>query len=74
MNKTKAILAYLEEHPEGITSAQAFNLFGATRLSALIFSLNKQGYRIVCDMEKGIDRYGDNVRFGRYRLWKEEKK
>ena len=66
-NKTREVLKYMIEN-EGITSMDAFKLFGATRLSALIFSLRKQGYNIeTIDMEC-VDRYGHTVRYAKYVL------
>lgn len=70
--QTNEILKYMREHKKGITSIQAFEKFGATRLSAIIFSLRKQGYKIECIKEKGKTRYGAKVNFARYVL-KEDK-
>ena len=40
-NKTQTgdVLKYLETHKKGITSKEAFDKFGATRLSSIIYSL-----------------------------------
>ena len=66
-NKTREVLKYMREN-SGITSMEAFKLFGATRLSSLIFSLRKQGYDIeTIDMEC-TDRYGHLVRYAKYVL------
>ena len=66
-NKTREILQYMRNEG-GITSMEAFKLFGATRLSSIIFSLRKQGYNIdTIDMEC-IDRYGHTVRYAKYVL------
>lgn len=67
MNKTKLILEYLKNN-EGITSIQAFELYGATRLSAIIFNLRKQGYIIENNWKYGKDRYGNYCRFVEYKL------
>ena len=59
------VLNYLKEHGS-ITSMEAFELFGATRLSAIIFTLRGQGYRIAT-MDMGTkNRYGQNVRYAKY--------
>ena len=43
----QTILRYLVEHPlTGLTSSQAFELFGVTRLSARIYDLRNKGYQI----------------------------
>lgn len=39
---TGRVLEYLKSHKRGITSIQAFELFGATRISAIIFNLRKE--------------------------------
>ena len=39
---TNRVYQYLKTH-KGITSMQAFELFGATRLSAIIYNLRKYG-------------------------------
>lgn len=60
------VLEYLKTH-KGITSMQAFELFGATRLSAIIFILRKD-YKIESIKREGKNRYGTKVRFDEYRL------
>lgn len=67
MNKTKLILEHLKNN-EGITSIQAFELYGATRLSAIIFNLKKVGYIIESEWKTGKDRYNNSVRFVEYKL------
>ena len=42
MNKTQDILNYLKENPNGITSMEAIQMFGATRLADIIFRLRKK--------------------------------
>lgn len=66
-SKTSEVLRYLESHGS-ITSMEAFEKFGATRLSAIIFSLRKKGYRIVNKERVAIDRYGKVCRFAEYCL------
>ena len=67
MTKTQAVLDWLKTH-ESISSMEAIENFGATRLSAIIFNLRKRGYDIetvICD---GRDRFGRRVQFARYYL------
>lgn len=45
MTQEKAVLQHLKENGS-ITSWDAITLFGATRLSAIIYLLRKQGYNI----------------------------
>jgi len=61
------VLDYLKTHKKGITSMQAFDLFGATRLSAIIFNLRKD-YDIESIKCEGKNRYGTKVFFDRYVL------
>lgn len=70
--KTGKIYEYLK-NDKGITSMQAFELFGATRLSAVIFNLRKFGCVIESVPKIGKDRYGTVCRFVEYQLLGEEK-
>lgn len=64
MNKTLAVLKHLQEHGS-ITSWEAIQLFKATRLSAIIFNLNKR-YLIVPEWCEGTDSFGNHCRWVRY--------
>lgn len=66
-NKTTEVLKHLQTG-RGITSIEAFNLYGATRLSAIIFCLRKKGYNITNVNKVTKDRYGHTVTFTEYRL------
>lgn len=67
--QTSEVLNYLMKHKKGITSMEAFEKFGATRLSAIIFNLrHNHGYDIEVEEEKTKNRYGNTVAFTRYRL------
>ena len=63
--QTSEILKYLKEH-DGLTSMQAFQLFGATRLAAIICNLRKRGYKIESFDMEGTNRYGGAVRYTKY--------
>ena len=67
MNKSKMVLDWLKAHA-GITSMEAFENFGATRLSAIIFELKRKGYDIETVIVDGKDRYGNRSRYARYYL------
>lgn len=67
-SQTSDILNYMIEHEEGITQMQAVRMFGATRLSGIIFALKKRGWDIETIMESGKNRYGKTSRYGRYVL------
>lgn len=67
MNQTQAVLQWLQTGA-GITSFDAFKEIGATRLSAIIFNLRKMGYDIETEQLETTNRFGDKVRYARYRL------
>lgn len=69
--KTSAVLEHLRRRGS-ITSMEAFELYGATRLSAIIFELRRKGFNISNEWLEGTDRYGSTLRFVRYRLVPEE--
>jgi hypothetical protein len=67
MNKHKAVLQWLQTHAS-ISSMEAIQSFGATRLSAIIFNLRKAGYDIETVTCEGTDRFGHSIRYARYYL------
>lgn len=62
------VLKYLKTHKRGITSIQAVELFGATRLSDIIFRLRKEGYDIVTEAITTKNRYGHTTTYAKYYL------
>ena len=68
-SQTKAIKDYLEAG-NSITSMEAYDKFGCTRLSARIFDLKKAGYNIQTIMMEGQTRYGTTTRYAKYILIK----
>ena len=63
----QAILKHMVEHPlEGITSKQAFELFGVTRLAAVIYDLRELGYHIDTLIMEGTTRFGEACRYAKY--------
>lgn len=59
------------ESGQGITSMQAFELYGVTRLSDKIFRLRKGGMKIGNRPKRGTNRYGQKCHYDEY--YKEEK-
>lgn len=51
-----------------ITSWQAIQQFGITRLSAKIFNLRREGYEIINNMKFSKNRYGEPIHFVEYKL------
>lgn len=66
-SQTEAVLAHLKEHGS-ITSIQAIHLYGATRLSAIIYVLRGRGYHIKTEPFEIITRYKRKTRPARYIL------
>ena len=60
------ILAHLKKKP--ITTYQAIDDYGFTRLSAIIFDLREMGFDIQDRWCYGINRYGHNVKWKEYYL------
>lgn len=62
-----AVLAHLQNHGS-ITSMEAIEKYGATRLSAIIYVLRHQGYDIVAETIRFRTRYGTNANVAKYTL------
>ena len=65
--QTDAILNHMREHG-GITSMEAFELYGATRLSAIIFGLRKRGFNILTEEKECVTRFGQKTKYAKYYL------
>lgn len=68
---TNRIYEHLKKYGT-ITSLEAINLYGATRLSAIIFNLKKYGCKIESVTKFGKNRWDEKTRFAEYRLISEE--
>lgn len=64
-NKTTQIINHLKRYGS-ITSLEAIEMYGATRLSAIIYNLRKQGYNIETMKMQFTDRYGNYSTYGKY--------
>ena len=68
MNKTNKVIEHLKLHGS-ITSLQAIELYGATRLSAIIYNLRyKYGVNIVSERIEFTDRFGSKSSYAKYVL------
>lgn len=65
--KTRLVLHHLLKN-SGITSWEAIEKYGATRLSAIIFNLKREGWNIQDEWIEEYDRYGNKTRFKKYFL------
>lgn len=61
---------HLEKH-NTITSKIAFEKYGITRLSAVIYNLRDAGLKIVTEYETSKNRYGEKTTYAVYRLVKD---
>jgi hypothetical protein len=62
-----AVLKHFENH-EALTSKEAFEKYGITRISGVIFALRDKGYNITTTMVEGTTRYGTRSSYAEYRL------
>jgi len=67
LTKTKMVKNHLERG-ETITSLDAIQLYGATRLSSIIFNLRQRGLDIATLPTTITDRFGNSTTFAKYRL------
>jgi len=65
MTQELMILEYMHTH-QGITQAEAIDVFGCYRLGARIYDLKQRGIKIDRIMEEGVNRFGAKVRYARY--------
>lgn len=70
MNRESQTAALREHLNDGlsITSKEAFELYGITRLAGLVWALKKQGYNIATTIITVPTRYGKDARVAEYRL------
>lgn len=69
MKQQDMILSHLQDYGK-ITSWTAFQDYGITRLSAVIYDLRKNGYNITSNQGFTINRYNKKVYFAIYKLEK----
>lgn len=67
MSQRKAVLQHLQTY-KTITSMDAINLYGATRLSAIIYDLRDAGYNIKTHSKVTKNRYGNITTYAEYEL------
>lgn len=67
LGQVKAVREYLESG-HSLTSKEAFEMFGATRLSAIIYDLRRDGLAISTIKATGVTRFGTQCSFAIYKL------
>ena len=65
-NQKQEVLRHIKRYGS-ITSMEAFEKYGITRLSAIIYILRRE-CEIVTIMRTSVNRYGNEVNFAEYRL------
>ena len=72
-SQNQMVLSHMTKH-KTITSMDAFSLDGITRLSARIYDLRERGHKIGMVWEESVNRYGTQVRYGKYFIEKTKDK
>ena len=67
ISKTRLIQSHLLKK-KSITSWEAIELYGATRLSAIIFTLREEKWDIITKPTTAKDRFGNDITFAKYVL------
>ena len=67
MTQTEKILRHLEEHGS-ITPLDALQEYGIMRLASRICDIKRAGVAVEKEIETAKNRYGEPVRYARYRL------
>lgn len=69
MTQDERVLEHLKKNGK-ISQKRAISLFGAYRLSAIIYRLRNAGWDISTTYKSGKNRFGDNVSWAEYKLEK----
>jgi len=68
MTQHERIYKHLQKHKDGITSLDAINDYGITRLASVICKLRHEGHNITSELIPVINRYGEVAYISRYKL------
>ncbi len=71
--KKSKVLQHLLKN-KSITSIEAIKCYSATRLSAIIYDLKKDGYKFKTERVAFEDKFGNTAYFGKYHLMGKEEK
>lgn len=67
MTQAERIARYIQEYGS-ITPMEAFADLGITKLATRISEMKREGYEFDQEIVKGMNRYGENIHFMRYRM------
>lgn len=65
------VINYMREYGS-ITQLDALREFGCMRLASRISALRKKGYAIISELETSQNRYGETIKYSRYRMEAEQ--
>ena len=65
MTQCEKIVEYIKENGS-ITTMEAFNELGITRLASRIHDLQREGFDIEREVIRGKNRYGESIHYMRY--------
>ena len=66
MTQCERVLQYMDDFG-AISTLEAFNDLGVTRLASRIHDLKRMGYRIESETRSARNRYGESVHYSVYR-------
>ena len=66
MTQCERVLQYMDDFGT-ISTLEAFNDLGVTRLASRIHDLKRMGYRIESETRSSRNRYGESVHYSVYR-------
>lgn len=72
VSKKQRVIDALVGHGS-ISPFYAFNHLGETRLAATIHTLKQEGYKIDTKIEKGTNKFGDEISYAKYVLVEQPK-
>lgn len=67
MTQNERVLKHMRKYGT-ITTKQAYDLYGITRLGARIYELRNMGFDIVADTVPVKNRFGEKAHVARYRI------
>ncbi|MGM9642949.1 MAG: helix-turn-helix domain-containing protein [Eubacteriales bacterium] len=65
------ILRHLRDYGS-ISHLEAYSEYGIQRLAARVKDLKRRGHNIVSETVRGVNRYGEPIRYSLYRLIEEK--
>jgi hypothetical protein len=65
--QTERLLNYLRDN-KSIDPLESWKELGIYRLSAVVFELRKDGYRIATDKKKVLNKFGESCSVANYKL------